>query len=108
MITAFFELMGLLLKGQQLTVNTAITLLILAGTALGLYVAIGNDHHLTRIDNHLRSEDTDIGLMRQSLDDHGIHVNEPDRYESPRARGEDEDMNDNRDFATTNHLAANK
>src|SRR5579872_2400389 len=97
MLTALLEIIGLLLKeGKQLTVNTGITLLVLLVACLGVYTAWVNSGHLDRIDHHLQHEDTDIILMKQTLDDHGIHVNQQDRYESPRQRERDEeDLNSN-------------
>jgi hypothetical protein len=105
MIAAILELFTVLLKGRQLTVNTVTTFLILAGVVAGIYIALSNDGHLARIDNHLQYEDTDIILMKQALGDAGIHVQQQNQFESPRRRGEDSPDGASRP-AITNNFAA--
>jgi hypothetical protein len=101
-MSILIEFISMLVKEKQLTVNTAVSIAVLAIALLAYYAEMGNGKHLDRIDHHLQSEDSDIGLVRQALDDHGIHVNEQHRDESPRQRGEEDDMDNSGGGGLTN------
>jgi hypothetical protein len=101
MITLLIEILSGLIKEKHLNLNTAISIVILCCALVAFYLAKNNGVHLDgidsrlgRIDNHLQSEDTDIGLVRQALSDHGIHVNKSNHYEAPKNSNDEEDSRD--------------